>query len=145
MVNFHICSTSAWSRLYLAFTCILLNLCCSQIIYGRWFWVWIRYHDYQAHVWNSHHSHGQELWILFVGFPSLQIYMMVLRDRPAWLYEGCTCTNQHGNWLIDWQFYFSSVTHLVQLLFSVAEPYTHHSCIIHTYSVVVFTYVHIYN
>ncbi len=48
-----------------------------------------------------------------------------------------------SDWLIDWQFYFSSVTHLVQLLFSVGEPYTHHSCIIHTYRVVVFTYVHI--
>ncbi len=45
------------------------------------------------------------------------------------------------NWLIDWHFYFSSVTHLVQLLFSAAEPYTHHSCIIHTYRVVVYVNV----
>ncbi len=41
----------------------------------------------------------------------------------------CTFHTSVYFWLIDWQFYFSSVTHLVQLLFSVAAPYTHHSYI----------------
>ncbi len=35
------------------------------------------------------------------------------------------CINEY-DWLIDWWFYFNSVTYLVQILFSMAKPYIHH-------------------
>ncbi len=64
---------------------------------------------------------------VLVGFESVRTPIW----WPGWMIQ--PLSQLHGreqHWLIDWQFYFSSITHFVQLLFSVAETYTHHSCII---------------
>ncbi len=119
----------------------------DRLFFASKLYYWSHYTFRGLYHSNSPSGNKQCRYDILCNYNCTKIPFMILYPKLhefLWGHDHAIVYKHMIDWLIDWQFYFSSVKHLVQLLFSVAQPYTYHSCIIHTYRVVVFTYVCIY-